>query len=211
VCVRACRGAVTINNLALTTLAFGPSGAKGPSGQVLAVGDANGTLHILELPRNLWRMVPQEKALGERSHPSTHAAAARLRRSRCLPLLPPLPLLLCLTSAALHVRATNPVEGMLEREVSRVSYVDTRRQIREAELTKKQAEAAKAEADAKAAANAAAPAAAGADDDAEEDPEAAKLAAEVRAACSCDDDEQRMPCCCCRCCRCLALWSATVR
>jgi hypothetical protein len=30
--------------------------------QLLAVGDANGNLHIFDLPRNLWKPLPNEKA-----------------------------------------------------------------------------------------------------------------------------------------------------
>jgi hypothetical protein len=65
---------VTINNAALTTMAFGgtnPQAAdgskskadKGP--QHLAVGDSLGTMHVMLMPRNLRRPVPNEKPLVE--------------------------------------------------------------------------------------------------------------------------------------------------
>ena len=63
---------VTINNAALTTMAFGtnPTSSekakkadKGP--QHLAVGDSLGTMHVMLMPGNLRKPVPNEKALVE--------------------------------------------------------------------------------------------------------------------------------------------------
>lgn len=117
---------VPINNTPLTSLAFSLNKSSVKSPQVLAVGDEAGTLHILQLPLQLWRPVPNEKAL---------------------------------------------VEGMLEREVSRVAYCKSRLDIREVELTAKAAEETKRAA-AQAAAVKDAPAAVGTgadDDDAPQD------------------------------------------
>ena len=96
---------VTINNAALTTMAFGNSAGGAPGSkaaasgpQHLAVGDSLGTMHVMLMPKALRRPVQNEKAL---------------------------------------------VEALLAREVQRVAYVASRGEVRDAELTAKQAEATK--------------------------------------------------------------------
>lgn len=60
-------GSVAIAPSAISSMEFWNNKVANTKSQLLAAGDINGNLHILDIPRNLWRPLNNEKALMETS------------------------------------------------------------------------------------------------------------------------------------------------